>query len=186
MDDERMSQTAEGYVSLRWLRQSLNLSQSQKEKREGQIPQQEYIRARFYRHYQREAEEYDREFMGKYDDDLNTTLVFVSAAHRPNAHLLTRTAGWSLFCCGFRIHHRCPFRVPTRPESGDNRSPSHHNLHIEQHRVRRSSSYGSPMDRPPTQDCPGSGDSRCQSFHFAPVCFPSNARETVVEPMYTS
>jgi len=43
------------------------------------MSRQEYLRARFYRHYQREAEEYDREFMKKYDDDLNTTLIFVSS-----------------------------------------------------------------------------------------------------------
>ena len=110
MDDAKMGQTAEGYVSLRWLCQSLNPSQRRKE---GPVPKQEYLRARFYGHYRREAEEYDREFMGKYEDDLNTTLVFVSAANRPNARLLTRTAGWSLFRCGFCIHHRRPFRVPT-------------------------------------------------------------------------
>ena len=28
--------------------------------------------------YRREAEEYDREFIKKYDEDLNTTLIFVS------------------------------------------------------------------------------------------------------------
>ena len=35
-------------------------------------------RARFYECYREEAEEYDREFMKKYDEDLNTTLIFVS------------------------------------------------------------------------------------------------------------
>ena len=183
MDDAQIDQTAEGYVLLRWLCQSLNPSQSQKE---GPVPQQEYLRARFYRYYQREAEEYDREFMKKYDDDLNTTLIFVSAAHRPNTCLLTRTAGWSLFRRGFRIHHRSPFRVSTRPERGNNRPPSHHNPHVEQHCVRRSSSHCSPMDWSLTEDCPSSGDSRCQSFHFAPVRFPGYARKTVVEPMHAS
>ena len=46
--------------------------------KEGPISRQEYLRARLYRHYKREAEESDREFMKKYDDDLNTTLIFVS------------------------------------------------------------------------------------------------------------
>jgi len=49
-------------------------------KKGGPMSRQEYLRARFYRHYQREAEEYDREFTKKYDDDLNTTLIFVSLA----------------------------------------------------------------------------------------------------------
>ena len=37
-------------------------------------------RAEFYDVYRREAEEYDREFIKKYDEDLNTTLIFVSLA----------------------------------------------------------------------------------------------------------
>ena len=41
-------------------------------------PTQEDHRARFFEHYRKEAEEYDREFMKKYDEDLNTTLIFVS------------------------------------------------------------------------------------------------------------
>jgi len=39
---------------------------------------QEDHRARFFECYRQEAEEYDREFMKKYDEDLNTTLIFVS------------------------------------------------------------------------------------------------------------
>ena len=39
---------------------------------------QEDHRARFFEDYRKEAEEYDREFMKKYDEDLNTTLIFVS------------------------------------------------------------------------------------------------------------
>ena len=40
-------------------------------------PNQADLRAEFYRHYRKEAEEYDKEFMKKYDEDLNTTLIFV-------------------------------------------------------------------------------------------------------------
>jgi len=42
------------------------------------LPAQEDHRSRFYEHYHKEAEGYDREFMKKYDEDLNTTLIFVS------------------------------------------------------------------------------------------------------------
>jgi len=35
-------------------------------------------RADFYDKFQREAEEHDRDFLRKYDEDLNTTLIFVS------------------------------------------------------------------------------------------------------------
>ena len=37
-------------------------------------------RTQFFEDYRKEAEEYDREFMKKYDEDLNTTLIFVSYA----------------------------------------------------------------------------------------------------------
>ena len=40
---------------------------------------QEDYRGRFFEDYRKEAEEYDKEFMKKYDEDLNTTLIFVSA-----------------------------------------------------------------------------------------------------------
>jgi len=46
-----------------------------------QLPSaEEDPRATFYAMYRREAEEYDREFIKKYDEDLNTTLIFVSLA----------------------------------------------------------------------------------------------------------
>jgi len=35
-------------------------------------------RVEFYDKFQREADEYDHDFMKKYDEDLNTTLIFVS------------------------------------------------------------------------------------------------------------
>jgi len=38
-------------------------------------------RARFFDEYRKEAEEYDREFMKIYDEDLNTTLIFVSLVY---------------------------------------------------------------------------------------------------------
>ena len=41
-------------------------------------PTQEDHRALFFEEYRKEAEDYDEEFMKKYDEDLNTTLIFVS------------------------------------------------------------------------------------------------------------
>ena len=35
-------------------------------------------RALFYEKYRKEAEDFDKGFMKKYDEDLNTTLIFVS------------------------------------------------------------------------------------------------------------
>ena len=40
-------------------------------------PPREALRAKFYERYRKEAEEYDKEFMKKYEEDLDTTLIFV-------------------------------------------------------------------------------------------------------------
>ena len=47
------------------------------------------LRAQFYGHYRKEAEEYDKEFMKKYDEDLNTTLIFVRHGRCLSAHVLS-------------------------------------------------------------------------------------------------
>lgn len=41
------------------------------------LPPQEDHQARFYENYRKVAEEYDKEFLKKHDEDLNTTLIFV-------------------------------------------------------------------------------------------------------------
>ena len=35
------------------------------------------FRTEFYEHYRKEADEYDKEFIKRHDEDLNTTLIFV-------------------------------------------------------------------------------------------------------------
>lgn len=45
-------------------------------------------RVEFYDKFQREADEYDRDFMKKYDEDLNTTLIFVSFFSFPSTFLM--------------------------------------------------------------------------------------------------
>ena len=54
-------------------------------------PTQEDPRARFFEDYRKEAEEYDREFIEKYDEDLNTTLIFVSFVRPSGVRALTRS-----------------------------------------------------------------------------------------------
>ena len=63
------------------------------------------IRSRFYEDYRTVAEEYDKEFNKRYDEDLNTTLIFVSLASSSGLYVLTRTTGWSVLRCDFRLHH---------------------------------------------------------------------------------
>ena len=43
------------------------------------LPTQEDPQGEFYKAYRKEADEYDKEFIKKYDEDLNTTLIFVSS-----------------------------------------------------------------------------------------------------------
>jgi hypothetical protein len=43
-------------------------------------PTQEDHRAHFYEDYRKVADEYDKEFLKKHDEDLNTTLIFVCSA----------------------------------------------------------------------------------------------------------
>ena len=45
-------------------------------------PNQDDLRTQFYEHYRKEADDYDKEFMKKYDEDLNTTLIFVRRGRR--------------------------------------------------------------------------------------------------------
>ena len=77
-------------------------------------PTQEDHRARFFEHYRKEAEEYDREFMKKYDEDLNTTLIFVSFTRGSYEHALKSFVGWSVFRRCLSIHPRCPISTPAR------------------------------------------------------------------------
>lgn len=46
-------------------------------------------RALFYEKYHKEAEDFDKEFMKKYDENLNTTLIFVGRlSERSGQYLL--------------------------------------------------------------------------------------------------
>ena len=78
---------------------------------------QEDLRAQFYEHYRKEAEEYDREFMKKYDEGLNTTLMFVGYTRYSRAcnNMLTWVSGRSVLCRHFRLHHPGPPPAPVRP-----------------------------------------------------------------------
>ena len=58
----------------------ISLSQSHSGKQDKLPADREEHQARFYEVYRKVAEEYDKEFSKKYDEDLNTTLIFVSLA----------------------------------------------------------------------------------------------------------
>ena len=56
----------------------MSLSQSCRAKQDKLPVDREDHQARFYEVYRKVAEEYDEDFLKKYEEDLNTTLIFVS------------------------------------------------------------------------------------------------------------
>ena len=49
-------------------------------------------RADFFAVYRKEAAEFDKDYIKKYDEDLSTTLIFVSSSTRIHPH--NADAGW--------------------------------------------------------------------------------------------
>ena len=55
--------------------------------------------------------------MKKYDEDLNTTLIFVRCARRSGTHVLIRVIGWSVLRRHFRLHYRR--QLPLQPDPNE-------------------------------------------------------------------
>jgi len=56
--------------------------------------------------YHHQAEEYDREFIKRYDEDMSTTLIFMGFFHTSSdVHVPFWLAGWSVLRRHFHIHH---------------------------------------------------------------------------------
>ena len=84
---------------------------------------QEDFRAKFYKHYRKEAEEYDKDFMKKHEEDLNTTLIFVRLEGCNRGVMLTLRTGRSVLRRDINIHHPGPARAPTGPKRRNRCSP---------------------------------------------------------------
>jgi hypothetical protein len=63
-------------------------------------------RVKFYDKYYKVAEEYDKVFMRKHEEDLNTTLIFVRVQFGVIELPLTETVGWFVFRRDVRFHRR--------------------------------------------------------------------------------
>jgi len=79
--------------------------------KENLPPTVEGYRMQFYETYCREAKDYDEEFIKKYDEDLDTTLIFVRCARRSATQVLIRLAGWSVFRRNLCVYHRGQLRT---------------------------------------------------------------------------
>ena len=73
-------------------------------------------RVDFYAMYKREATEYDMDYVKKYDEDLNTTLIFVRCPPPLLSIISSVPLGRSVLCHQLRLRHRRPFESPTKSE----------------------------------------------------------------------
>jgi len=79
--------------------------------------------------YKREATEYDTDYVKKYDEDLNTTLIFVRLSPPLFPVISPVSLGRSILRRQLRLCHRCPFKPPTRPERAIRRPPPRDSPH---------------------------------------------------------
>lgn len=82
----------------------------------------------FYKKFKREADEYDNDFVKKYNDEADTTLIFVSfplhSFRDLNANLdISWGIGWSVLCSRIRFHYRRSESTSTGLHANELRSP---------------------------------------------------------------
>jgi len=85
----------------------------------------------FYTMYKKEATEYDTDYVKKYDEDLNTTLIFVRHLTRLSLSPLTISVlvGWFIFRRQLSLRSRHPIKTRTRSERPVRSPPPRHPPH---------------------------------------------------------
>ena len=80
-------------------------------------------RADFFAVYRKESDEFDRDYARKYDEDLNTSLIFVSESIRTCSPSTDsgRCSGGFILCSQLSVHNRCPIAAGTGSECDDRR-----------------------------------------------------------------
>ena len=76
-------------------------------------------RTSFYNKFKEEVAEHDDDIQKKHDEDLNTTLIFVSFFPLNESTWLTRLAVWPVFCRDLRLHNSHPVGTQTRLRSNE-------------------------------------------------------------------
>jgi len=91
-------------------------------------------RTDFFATYRKESADFDRDYARKYDEDLNTSLIFVSDPIQihPLSTYSRGDTGRFIFCSQFRVHNRCPIKARARPERDDRRLHANPHPHREQ------------------------------------------------------
>ena len=59
-----------------------------------------------YTMYEKESDEYGMDYVKKYDEDLNTTLISVRFSLYALSNFLTWFVGWPVLCSQFGVRHR--------------------------------------------------------------------------------
>ena len=72
---------------------------------------QDDARLDFYAIYKKEATEYDTDYVKKYDEDLNTALIFVRHLECVLRGHLTLLIGWSILRRQFYLCHQYPLEA---------------------------------------------------------------------------
>ena len=65
------------------------LLKTSRSQQQGALSTQGNRQAQFYDYYRKVAEEYDKEFLKRYGEDLDTTLIFVGPTTSLDEHVLT-------------------------------------------------------------------------------------------------
>ena len=116
--------------------------------------------------YKREATEYDIDYVKKYDEDLNTTLIFVRRPPPLFSMISPVPVGRSVLGRQLRLRHRRPFQPPTQPERTVRHPPPRHSPHSQP--VRH------PWGRLCCPACPGRSAERDRHGHVSDVCEPDD------------
>jgi len=139
----------------------------------------------FYTMYKRETMEYDTDYMQKYNEDLNTTLIFVRPCTTSYRYiLLTTVPGRFVLRSQLRIRHRCPIeaRAGSQRTVGNlspSDSPHPQPIHCSRRRPRCSPS----VEWGPNRDCYNLGPVICEPPDVAVGRIRRNAGQAVAKPV---
>ena len=134
--------------------------------------------------YKREATEYDIDYVKKYDEDLNTTLIFVRRPPPLFSIISSVLVGRSILCRQLRLRHRRPFQPPTQSERAVCRHPPRNSLHSQPvHHPRRPSCSPACSGRPIGRDGHGDMSDVCESDDLPAGRIRRHAGQAMAEPI---
>ena len=139
----------------------------------------------FYTMYKRETMDYDTTYMQKYNDDLNTTLIFVRPCAICYRYIwLTAFSGWSILRGQLRLRHIRGARTRTRSQwTVGSLSPSNSPHPQPICRSRRRPRHAPGVEWPCRGDRRNLETAVCEFADVADGCIRCNAGQAMVEPV---